>query len=229
VHAFLELHIEQGGVLEKEGIEIGIVEGIVGIQHWDVTVEGFANHAGTTPMNLRQDALLAASKFVIAVNEVIKSVDGAQVGTIGKIEVHPGAYNVVPGKAFLGLEIRDLSADKVEMLFQEIEKRAEIIAVDSRVKISFQRKPNVAVAALTDKNLQQSILKSAQNLGLSTKFMPSGAGHDSQNMARIAPIAMIFVPSIGGISHSHQEFTKSIDMANGANVLLNTILEVDKG
>jgi N-carbamoyl-L-amino-acid hydrolase len=228
IHAFLELHIEQGGVLEKEEIEIGIVEGIVGIEHWAVTVEGFANHAGTTPMSLRQDALLAASKFIIAVNEVIRSVDGAQVGTIGKIEVHPGAYNVIPGKASLGLEIRDLSAEKVEKLYQEIEKRAEVIAAESQVKISFERMPNVATAALTDKNLQQSILKSAQNLGLSTKFMPSGAGHDSQNMARIAPIAMIFVPSIGGISHSHKEFTKSVDMANGASVLLNTILEVDK-
>jgi N-carbamoyl-L-amino-acid hydrolase len=180
-------------------------------------------------MNLRQDALLAASKFVISVNEVIKSVDGAQVGTVGKIEVHPGAYNVVPGKVSLGLEIRDLSSEKVDMLFNEIEKRSTTIAEENKVKITFDKKPNVAVEALCDKNLQQSILNSAKNLGLSTKFMPSGAGHDAQNMARVAPIAMIFVPSIGGISHSHKEFTKPVDMANGANVLLNTILEVDKG
>ena len=108
IKAFLELHIEQGGILEKENIQIGVVEGIVGIVHWEVTVEGFANHAGSTPMNMRQDALLAASQFIIAVNEVINSIKGSQVGTIGKIAVQPGAYNVIPGKVLLGLEIRDL-------------------------------------------------------------------------------------------------------------------------
>ncbi|HSR38011.1 MAG TPA: Zn-dependent hydrolase [Phnomibacter sp.] len=137
--AWLELHIEQGGILEREKIQVGVVEGIVGIVHWEVTVEGFANHAGATPMNMRQDALLAASKFVIAVNEVINSVKGSQVGTIGKIAVQPGAYNVIPGKVVLGLEIRDLSAEKIEMLFRDIEKRAAGIAQESGTKISFTR------------------------------------------------------------------------------------------
>ena len=229
LHAFIELHIEQGGILEKENIQIGVVEGIVGIEHWEVTVEGFANHAGTTPMRLRQDALLSAARLIIAVNETINSVQGNQVGTIGKMAVMPGAYNVIPGKVMMGLEIRDLSEDKIEMLFSEIEKRAATIAAESQTKISFVRQANASKPALTDKGLQQQIASSAKTLGLNTKFMQSGAGHDSQEMALITPVAMIFVPSVGGISHSPKEFTKPIDMTNGANVLLQTILSIDKG
>jgi N-carbamoyl-L-amino-acid hydrolase len=228
MHAWVELHIEQGGILEKEKIQIGVVEGIVGIVHWEVTVEGFANHAGSTPMNMRQDALLAASRFILAVNEVINSVKGHQVGTVGKIAVLPGAYNVIPGKVVLGLEIRDLNADKIEMLFKEMEKRAANIAKDSKTTISFVRQPNESKPALTNKALQQTINTSAKVLGFSTKFMQSGAGHDSQHIASIAPAAMIFIPSVGGISHSPKEFSTATDMANGANVLLQTILKLDK-
>ena len=228
LHAWVELHIEQGGILEKEKIQVGVVEGIVGIVHWEVTVEGFANHAGATPMNLRQDALLAASKFVIAVNEVINSVKGTQVGTVGKIAVQPGAYNVIPGTVELGLEIRDLDADKIEMLFSTIEKRASAIAKETKTKISFLRQPNESKPALTDKKLQQAINTTAKALGFSTKFMQSGAGHDSQHIASIAPSAMIFIPSVAGISHSPKEFSTATDMANGANVLLQTILKIDK-
>ena len=227
-HAWVELHIEQGGILEKENIQIGVVEGIVGIVHWEVIVEGFANHAGSTPMNMRQDALLAASKFVLAVNEVINSVKGNQVGTVGKIAVMPGAYNVIPGKVVLGLEIRDLSSEKIEKLFNEIEKRAAFIAKDFKTTIRFLRQPNESKPALTNKALQQTINKSAKDLGFSTKFMQSGAGHDSQHMASIAPAAMLFIPSVGGISHSSKEFSTSTDMTNGANVLLKTILAIDK-
>jgi len=227
-HAWVELHIEQGGILEREKIQIGVVEGIVGIVHWEVTVEGFANHAGATPMNMRQDALLAASKFIIAVNEVVNSVKGTQVGTVGKIAVQPGAYNVIPGKVILGLEIRDLSAQKIEMLFREIEKRAAAISADTKTKISFERQPNESKPALTDKKLQQTINASAKALGFTTKFMQSGAGHDSQHIASIAPAAMIFIPSIDGISHSPKEFSTATDMANGANLLLQTILKLDK-
>ena len=228
MHAWVELHIEQGGILEKEKIQIGVVEGIVGIVHWEVTVEGFANHAGSTPMNMRQDALLAASKFILAVNEVINSVKGNQVGTVGKIAVQPGAYNVIPGKVVLGLEIRDLSAEKIEMLFTEIEKRTATIGKDSKTNISFVRQPNESKPALTNKALQQTINTSAKTFGFSTKFMQSGAGHDSQHIASIAPAAMIFIPSVGGISHSPKEFSTAMDMANGANVLLQTILTLDK-
>ncbi len=227
MHAWLELHIEQGGILENENLQIGVVEGIVGMMDWDVTIEGSANHAGATPMNIRKDALLAASKLVIAVNEVINSVQGRQVGTVGKISSLPGASNVIPGKVLMSLEIRDLSMEKVEMLFAEVQKRADVIAADSKTKISFDLQ-FATNPALTNKLLQEKVNASAKALGFTTKFMQSGALHDSQNMSLIAPMAMIFIPSVGGISHSPKEFSTPTDMANGANVLLQTILKVDK-
>jgi N-carbamoyl-L-amino-acid hydrolase len=227
LHTFLELHIEQGGILENENIQIGVVEGIVGMMDWEVTVEGFANHAGSTPMDMRKDALLAASRLVIAVNEVVNSVPGKQVGTVGKMASYPGASNVIPGRVNLSLEIRDLSIKKVEMLFAEIQQRADSIATDSKTAITFQQQ-FIIKPALATKILQEKINTSAKNLGFSTKFMQSGAIHDSQNMSLISPMAMIFVPSVGGISHSPKEFTKAEDMTNGANVLLQTILTVDK-
>lgn len=226
--AFLELHIEQGGTLEKEKIQIGVVEGIVGIEHWEVVVEGFANHAGTTPMNMRQDALLAAAKLIVMVNEVITSHEGRQVGTVGRIDAKPGAYNVIPGKVTLGLEIRDLDYEKIWRLFKEIEQKASALAESSGTRISFQYQANPSKPAFTDKSIQDKIVASAKSLGLTYKYMPSGAGHDSQEMARIAPVGMIFVPSVGGISHSPKEFTTAQDMANGANVLLQTILQLDR-
>ena len=228
IKAFVELHIEQGGILENEKIQIGVVEGIVGISHWEVNVDGFANHAGTTPMNMRHDALLAAAKLIIAVNEVVNSYDGRQVGTIGKVAVLPGAYNVIPGKVTMGLELRDLSEEKIRQLFQAIEQRAAAIAAASGTTISFVHQANESKPALTDKILQDKIIASANALHLSYKTMQSGAGHDAQEISRIAPVAMIFVPSVGGISHSPKEFSKPGDIANGANVLLQTILSLDK-
>ncbi len=225
--AFLELHIEQGGILEMENIQIGVVEGIVGIIDWEVTIEGFANHAGTTPMDMRQDAMLSAAKLIVAVNEIITGEKGKQVGTIGKIKAYPGAYNVVPGKVVLGLEIRDLSYEKILRLFKEIENKAASIATATSTKISFQQQSTIK-PAITERSVQDKIAQSAKSLGFSYKYMPSGAGHDSQEMALIGPIGMIFVPSAKGISHSPKEFTKASDMANGANVLLQTILAIDK-
>ena len=226
--AFVELHIEQGGLLEKEKLQIGVVEGIVGIEHWEVSVEGFANHAGTTPMNMRADALLAAAKFIVAVNEEITKIPGRQVGTVGKIAALPGAFNVIPGKVNLRLEIRDLDYEKIWQLFRTIEKRAKDIDAASGTHFTFAYQNNPAKPALTDKSIQDKIVAAVKSLGLSYQYMQSGAGHDSQEMAFIAPVGMIFVPSIGGISHSPKEFTKGTDMANGANVLLKTILAIDQ-
>ncbi|MBN3520252.1 Zn-dependent hydrolase [Algoriphagus lutimaris] len=228
LHAWLELHIEQGGILESENLQIGVVEGIVGILDCEITVEGFANHAGTTPMILRKDALLAASKLTVAVNEVINSVPGTQVGTVGKIEALPGAYNVVPGKVMMGLEIRDLSFEKIEMLLGQIQERAQAIAEETKTTITFRREPSFNLPALTDASVQLKIQESAKALGLKTKHMQSGAGHDTQQISLIAPVGMIFVPSVGGISHSPNEFTKTEDMENGANVLLHTVLALDQ-
>ncbi len=227
IAAYLELHIEQGGILEAEKIDIGVVEGIVGINWWDVKIEGFANHAGTTAMNNRQDALLAAAKFIEAVNRVVTSIPGRQVGTVGRIQALPGASNVISGKVILSLELRDLDAAKIQMLYQKIRAEADQIAQASNVRFDF-KEINVNIPAPTDPRIRNLIDQSAKELGLSTKQMPSGAGHDAQDMARLAPVGMIFIPSIGGISHSPKEFSRPEDIANGANVLLGAVMKVDR-
>lgn len=227
IAAYLELHIEQGGTLEAEKINIGVVEGIVGINWWDVTIEGFANHAGTTAMNNRQDALLAAAKFIEAVNRVVTSVPGRQVGTVGRITALPGAPNVIPGKVVLSLEIRDLEAAKIKLLYDRIYQEAQQIAQTSRTKFDF-KEINVNIPAPTDPRIRSIISDAARELGLSTRLMPSGAGHDAQDMARLGPVGMIFVPSVGGISHSPKELSLPNDIANGANVLLHTLLKLDQ-
>lgn len=229
VAAYIEIHIEQGRVLDSDKIDIGVVEGIVGISWWDVTVEGLANHAGTTPMKLRQDALLAASELVIAVNRVVTSVPGSQVGTVGRIGAEPGVPNVIPGKVEMSLELRDLSQEKVDRLFESIEREAEAIAEKTGTTISFSPIDTSAIPALTDPRVREAIAGSAKKLGLSYRMMPSGAGHDAQSMAQICPIGMIFIPSVDGISHSPKEFSRPGDIENGANVLLQAILEIDLG
>ena len=227
IAAYLELHIEQGATLDTEKIKIGVVEGIVGINWWDVTIEGFANHAGTTAMNNRQDALLAAAKFIEAVNRVVTSMPGRQVGTVGRINALPGAPNVIPGKVVLSLELRDLDAAKINMLYEKIRAEAQQIANASRTKFDF-KEINVNIPAPTDVRIRGLISEAARELGLSTKLLPSGAGHDAQDMARLGPVGMIFVPSVGGISHSPREFSHPEDIANGANVLLHTLLKLDR-
>jgi len=229
IAAFIELHIEQGAVLDDGDIDIGVVEGIVGIQWWDVTIEGTANHAGTTPMDKRQDALLAAAALVQAINRVITSGPGTQVGTVGRIRAEPGAPNVIPGKVVMSLEIRDLSADKIRVLYERILVEARNIGKQYQTPISFQHLDVDAVPAPTDERLRKIIAGAAESLGLSYIVMPSGAGHDAQDMARIAPTGMIFVPSLGGVSHAPREFTHPQDMANGADVLLRTVLGLDEG
>jgi N-carbamoyl-L-amino-acid hydrolase len=226
IAAYLELHIEQGGVLDTEKINIGVVEGIVGISQWEVMIEGFANHAGTTPMNQRRDALLAAAKFIEAVNRIVTSIPGRQVGTVGKIQAQPGAYNVIPGKVTLGLELRDLEAAKIQTLFQKIQAEAQQIAKASGTTFFF-KETNSIVPAPTDLRLRKVIDETARQLNFTTKALPSGAGHDAQEVAHIAPVGMIFIPSVDGISHSPREFSKPEDIANGANVLLHTLLKLD--
>jgi N-carbamoyl-L-amino-acid hydrolase len=226
IGAYLELHIEQGGILEAEKINIGVVEGIVGINWWDVTIEGFANHAGTTAMNNRQDALLAAAKFIQAVNRIVTSVPGRQVGTVGRINALPGAPNVIPGKVVLSLELRDLDAAKIKMLYDKIYAEAQQIASESKTKFDF-KEINVNTPAPTNQFIRSDITEAARGLGLSTKLMPSGAGHDAQDMARLGAVGMIFIPSVGGISHSPREFSHPEDIANGANVLLHTVIRFD--
>jgi N-carbamoyl-L-amino-acid hydrolase len=227
ITAYIELHIEQGALLEQQHIQIGVVEGIVGILDCEVTVEGFANHAGTTPMNQRDDALLSAARFIDKLNQIVTSTPGRQVGTVGWIKAQPGAYNVIPGKVTLGMELRDLDAQKIKNLFAQVRLAADDIGRKNSTSFRFDPLP-VSTPALTDKHLQALIGQSAKGLGLSTLLMPSGAGHDAQEMATLGPIGMIFVPSVGGVSHAPKEFTRPDDIENGANVLLQTVLSIDQ-
>jgi beta-ureidopropionase / N-carbamoyl-L-amino-acid hydrolase len=227
IAGYFELHIEQGAILEREKINIGVVEGIVGILHSDVTIEGFANHAGTTPMDQRHDALLSAARFIDRVNHVVTSISGRQVGTVGWIKVEPGAYNVIPGKVVLGLELRDLDEKKIDDMFIRIRTESAGVGALNGTRFSFTE-PVLSHPALTDKSFQQLIDATAKRLGLTTRLMPSGAGHDAQEIARLGPAGMIFIPSVGGISHSPKEFSRPEDIENGANVLLQTVLSFDK-
>ena len=224
--AYLELHIEQGGTLEREKLDIGVVEGIVGIWQWTVTVEGFANHAGTTPMDQRRDALLSAAAFVQMVNRVVRAEPGRQVGTVGQMRAEPGAPNVVPGRVVASLELRDLDAAKVKRLYDRIVAESRAIGEAGGTTIAFATLTDHG-PALTDPRMQRVVADSARSLGLTSRVMPSGAGHDAQEMARLGPSGMIFVPSVAGISHSPREHTKPADCVNGANVLLHAVLAVD--
>ncbi len=225
--AFVELHIEQGAILDESGIDIGVVEGIVGIRWWDVVIDGIANHAGTTPMNRRRDALVSAAELTLAVNRVATTLTGRQVATVGKIRAEPGAPNVIPGRVVMSLEIRDLAAEKIELVYQAIVAEAKSIAKTRQTPISFAEIDVALAPAPTDERMRRIVAESAESLGLTHQLMPSGAGHDAQDMTHIAPTGMIFVPSVGGISHSPKEYTTPEDMANGANVLLRTVLAID--
>jgi len=223
---YLELHIEQGGTLEKAGIPIGVVEGIVSIDEYDVEIRGFANHAGTTPMPERRNAMLAAAKLVEAVQQVVTSEPGQQVGTVGHMEVFPNARNVVPGLVKHSIELRDLSAEKIARLAEKIKERAQEIAKQTNTGITITQVEHDPPAVATPE-IQSAIEKVAAQLGLKTMRLPSGAGHDAQMMSRLGPMGMIFVPSIGGISHSPKELSRWDDIANGANVLLGTVMRMD--
>ena len=225
--AYLELHIEQSGFLEKAKVPIGVVDGIVAIDEYEVEVSGFANHAGTTPMPDRRNALFAAAKLIEAVQEEVTRSPGRQVGTVGHLEVFPNARNVVPGRVKATLELRDLDAAKIAAIGERIAARARGIAAETRTAITLQ-KVETDPPALATPRIQHEIETAAAGLGLKTMHLPSGAGHDAQILAKVTDMGMIFVPSLRGISHSPKESTPWPDCANGANVLLQTLLRLDR-
>lgn len=226
-HSYVELHIEQGGTLDKAKIPIGIVEGIVAIHRYDVVIEGQVNHAGTTPMNERHDAMVAASQLTLAVREIASRRQGRQVGTVGRIEIEPNSPNVIPGKATLSVEFRDLSEEVLRELGDAIKGRGAAIAKETGTTINFTL-ASTNVPAMATSGVQEAIGRAAAKANLQTMKLPSGAGHDAQQIARIAPMGMIFVPSVGGFSHSPKELTTWEDCARGADVLLKTVLELDQ-
>jgi beta-ureidopropionase / N-carbamoyl-L-amino-acid hydrolase len=227
VACYIELHIEQGGSLEQAGLRIGVVEGIVGLRWIDVTIDGFANHAGTTPMGQRRDAMLAAARFTVAVNDAIRGEPGRQVATVGRLVAVPNTRNVIPGQVVLSIDLRDLDPATLSRFAARFEQLGREIGAATGTTFSFAEAVSSA-PALADPRVMDRIDASAASLGLSRRRMPSGAGHDAQEVARIAPMGMIFVPSVGGISHSPREFTKAEDVVNGADVLLNAVVAADR-
>lgn len=228
IACYFELHIEQGGNLERVNRQIGVVEGIVGLRWFEVTITGFANHAGATPMDQRQDAMLAAAKFTIAVNEAITSEAGRQVATVGRVNVSPNTTNVIPGQVVLTVDLRDLDQAKIDRFTARFQQLGREIGTATKTTFAFTTMVN-STPALSDPRLMGWIEESATALSLTHQRMPSGAGHDAQEIAHIAPMAMIFIPSVGGISHSPKEFSRPDDITRGADVLLNAVLAADRG
>jgi N-carbamoyl-L-amino-acid hydrolase len=227
IAAFVELHVEQGGILESRGDAIGLVEGVVGQRRFLVRVEGQANHAGTTPMDARQDALATAAQVILAVQELANNHPGDPVGTVGKLQLWPNAANVVPGQVELSVDLRDLSLEVLSELVEDLESRLRSISRASGCPISllpqFSVDPTPAHLSVTE-----AIAASAQTLGLSCSALPSRASHDSQEMGRRWPMGMIFVPSQGGLSHSAAEFTSSRQCSDGTAVLMQSLVRLDQ-
>jgi allantoate deiminase len=222
---FVELHVEQGPVLDDSGEHLGVVSSCPGRIIVDVELRGAANHAGTTPMALRADALAAAAEVVLAVEQL--AVSGAvQVATTGLAHVEPAVRNVVPGFARLGIDIRDGDDARLTAAGQQLASAIEEVGQRRGVKTVIIAK-HAAAAVACDPGVQAAIGRAAAALGQPIRAMPSGAGHDAQIIASLGPVGMIFVPSVGGRSHCPQETTDPADLVLGSEMLLAALFELD--
>ena len=224
-HAFVELHIEQGPILEAEAITIGAVENLQGISWTGISITGQANHAGTTPMRLRHDAGYCASKISAYVREITRQLGVEQVGTVGVIKLEPEVINVIAGKSRLTVDLRNADNAQLAQAEKLLDDFLEKLRVSEGVEIETERLARFDPVHF-DSTIAQKIEESAARLGLSCRRMTSGAGHDAQMIARLCPAAMVFVPSVGGISHNPAEHTDRGDLIAGNNVLLHTLLEL---
>ena len=224
--AYFELHIEQGPYLHQSGNPIGVVTGITGRAVFEVEIEGKANHAGTTPMSTRRDALVSASKLVLNIQKMAAEQEICRVSTVGSIKAIPNAVNVIPGHASIGLEFRDTDMEALAAAEQELRRITDQAAVDDIVDIDVIRHRFTSAVPITA-DMQALVAEAAENCGMAWEPLASGAGHDAQAVANIAPVAMIFVPSIDGISHAIEEYSTPQDCANGAQVLLELLLLAD--
>ncbi|MEM9003197.1 MAG: M20 family metallo-hydrolase [Cyanobacteria bacterium P01_F01_bin.86] len=225
VKAFVELHVEQGPVLEREGIQIGAVTGVQGMSWREYTVKGISNHAGTTPMHLRHDAGYGASAIAMAARELALSMGGNQVATVGSIQLKPGLVNVIAKEARLTADLRNTDAALLQQAEQDFQAKVEAIAAAEGLEVTYQSLARFDPVSF-DAAMVECVERTAQALGYSVKRMPSGAGHDAGMIAAIAPTAMIFVPSVNGLSHNVKEYTAPEDLANGTNVLLQVLLQL---
>lgn len=222
---YVELHIEQGPVLHRAGVTIGAVTGITGRVNAEVVVDGAANHAGTTPMELRRDAAVAAAHVVLAVQSL--ATDGVvRVATAGHIDVQPGVRNVVPGRALVGIDMRDLDGARLDDALERLGAAADAIGARTHTHVGVRAGARQAGVPTAPPAID-IIEGVARELGLPTMRLPSGAGHDAQVIAALAPVAMIFVPSVDGVSHSPREHTLPTDLVAGADVLLGTVVRLD--
>lgn len=225
VHAYVELHVEQGPVLDIEGVTIGAVEGVQGISWTEFTVTGVSNHAGTTPMRLRHDAGYVACAIAQRAREIARELGGDQVATVGALNLSPNLVNVIANKAVFTVDLRNTD----EILLQEAERQLHAFAAEvaqaEGVTLTHRTLARFEPVAF-DPVVVSLVEDTAKQLGHSVRRMPSGAGHDAQMLARVCPAGMIFVPSVGGISHNVKEFTQPADIEAGANVLLQTVLRL---
>ena len=225
---YLELHVEQGPVLHSEGLEVGVVEGVQGMAWWDGEYKGEANHAGTTPLHLRRDALLAAADLCCRLREKAEELGHGSVVTMGRLHPKPDIRNVVPGGAFFTVDFRQYERALYEVgqkqVVKLIEETSERHGLERHLVQTVDAKP-----VRFDRGMVELVERKTKELGLSYKVMHSGAGHDAQFMSHVCPTAMIFVPSIGGRSHCPEERTLKADCVNGANVLLRCVLELSSG
>lgn len=224
-HAFIEVHIEQGPVLDADGVLIGAVTGVQGISWQELTIVGQSNHAGTTPMSYRHDPGYAASRIAVFVREIACELGGHQVATVGKIDLHPNLVNVVAGRAVLTVDLRNTD----EAVLQKAEARlaAFLVQLADEEGVTITRKVLARFEPVTfDDRVVGLVETQARRLGHSVRRMPSGAGHDAQMLARVCPSGMVFVPSVNGISHNPAEHTDARDLEHGANVLLGVVLEL---
>lgn len=221
---YLELHIEQGDRLYNEGVEVGVVSGIVGIVRYRITAVGHSNHAGTTMMKNRRDAMVAMALLISASDEVCREIDETLVMTVGTIQCLPGSENVIPGRVECTFEMRHKDKEKTDELIEQIRMiAAEIRTVEFEIEKMIDKG-----SVMCDSHLIDVISQAAQESGVSHIVMPSGAGHDANPLAHCLPVGMIFVPSKEGLSHCKEEWTEPEDLENGAEVLYQTVLRLDR-
>jgi N-carbamoyl-L-amino-acid hydrolase len=222
-HAFVELHIEQGPVLDKEDIQIGLVEGVQGISWTELALSGQSNHAGTTPMSLRRDPMRVAAEIVVAARSIASEIGGSQVATVGSLTLHPNLVNVIPANATMTVDLRNMDESSLQLAEEQLQLRVAAIAEDEDVDVKSRSLARFEPVEFDGRVVTQ-IEQLAKQRGLSTKRMPSGAGHDAQMMARVCPTGMIFVPSLDGVSHNPSEHTDPQDLVVGAQLLADTML-----
>lgn len=228
VKAFVELHVEQGPVLEREGVQIGAVTGVQGMSWQEFTLHGVSNHAGTTPMALRHDAGYGASAIAVAARELALTMGGNQVATVGSIQLQPGLVNVIAKEAKLTVDLRNTDSALLKQAEDQLQEKIEAIAATAGLSVTARSLARFEPVAFAPEMIAL-VEQTAQSLGYSVKPMPSGAGHDAGMIAAIAPTAMIFVPSVNGLSHNVEEYTAPEDLENGSNVLLQVLLQLARG